>query len=169
MAVEFRSFSKTAGFTGIRCGYTVVPRQLTGIGESGERVPLNRLWRRRQCTKFNGASYVSQRAAEATYTAEGRRQIAETIDYYMENARIMRESLAAAGYEVAGGVDSPYVWLKTPEGVSSWDFFDRLLSRVAVVGTPGAGFGACGEGYLRLTAFNTREATREAMERISRL
>lgn len=169
VAVEFRSFSKTAGFTGIRCGYTVVPRQLTGIGESGERVQLNRLWRRRQCTKFNGASYVSQRAAEATYTAEGRRQIAETIDYYMENARIMRESLAAAGYEVAGGVDSPYVWLKTPEGVSSWDFFDRLLSRVAVVGTPGAGFGACGEGYLRLTAFNTREATREAMERISRL
>lgn len=166
VAVEFRSFSKTAGFTGIRCGYTVVPRRLMGLGRNGTAVSLNKLWNRRQSTKFNGASYVSQRAAGATYTPEGRRQIAETVDYYMENARMMREALTAAGYRVAGGVDSPYVWLKTPEGVSSWDFFDTLLYRLAVVGTPGAGFGAEGEGYLRLTAFNTHEATREAMSRL---
>lgn len=169
VAVEFRSFSKTAGFTGIRCGYTVVPRHLKGVGKDGVTVSLNKLWSRRQCTKFNGASYISQRAAEATYTPEGRRQIAETIGHYMENARIMCESLSAAGFEIAGGVDSPYIWMKTPDGMSSWDFFDHLLYKHAVVGTPGAGFGAEGEGYLRLTAFNTHEATLEAMRRLSQL
>ncbi len=163
VAVEFRSFSKTAGFTGVRCGYTVVPRCLKGRAADGEEVSLNRLWNRRQSTKFNGASYISQRGAEAIYTEEGQRQTKETVEYYMENARIMREALSAAGYETAGGVDSPYIWLKTPGRMSSWDFFDFLLSTHGIVGTPGSGFGAEGEGYLRLTAFNTREATLKAM------
>ncbi|MDE6379783.1 MAG: aminotransferase class I/II-fold pyridoxal phosphate-dependent enzyme, partial [Muribaculaceae bacterium] len=127
---------------------------------------LNRLWNRRQCTKFNGASYISQRAAEAVYSPEGRRQIMETVEYYMENARMMRDALSYAGYETAGGVDSPYIWLKTPDGMTSWDFFDYLLKTRGIVGTPGSGFGAEGEGYLRLTAFNTHEATREALARI---
>lgn len=166
VAVEFRSFSKTAGFTGIRCGYTVVPKSLMGIDSHGNEVSLNRLWNRRQCTKFNGASYISQRAAEAVYTSEGMAQIRETVEYYMENARIMRESLAAFGYDAVGGVDSPYIWLKTPEGMTSWEFFDFLLKKHGIVGTPGSGFGAEGEGYLRLTAFNTHEATKEAMLRV---
>lgn len=166
VAVEFRSFSKTAGFTGIRCGYTVVPHALKGRDRNGGYVSLNRLWNRRQSTKFNGTSYISQRAAEAIYSPEGRRQVEETVGYYMENARMMREALASAGYETAGGVDSPYIWLRTPDGMSSWEFFDFLLGSLGIVGTPGSGFGAEGEGYLRLTAFNTHEATREAMERI---
>ncbi|MDE6478671.1 MAG: LL-diaminopimelate aminotransferase [Muribaculaceae bacterium] len=166
VAVEFRSFSKTAGFTGVRCGYTVVPFALMGHDSEGNEVSLNRLWNRRQCTKFNGASYISQRAAEAVYTQEGRSQIEETIEYYMENARIMRTSLTAASYDVVGGVDSPYIWLKTPKGMTSWEFFDHLLKDHGIVGTPGSGFGAEGEGYLRLTAFNTHEATREAMLRM---
>ncbi len=166
VAVEFRSFSKTAGFTGVRCGYTVVPFALKGRDSEGNEVSLNRLWNRRQCTKFNGASYISQRAAEAVYTTEGRSQIEETIEYYMENARIMRKSLTAAGYDVVGGIDSPYIWLKTPKGMTSWEFFDFLLKKHGIVGTPGSGFGAEGEGYLRLTAFNTHEATREALSRI---
>ena len=166
VAVEFRSFSKTAGFTGVRCGYTVVPKALKGTDSEGNEVGLNRLWNRRQCTKFNGASYISQRAAEAVYSPEGRRQIMETVEYYMENARMMRDALSSAGYETAGGVDSPYIWLKTPDGLTSWDFFDYLLKTHGIVGTPGSGFGAEGEGYLRLTAFNTHEATREAMLRM---
>ena len=166
VAVEFRSFSKTAGFTGVRCGYTVVPFALKGLDSEGNEVSLNRLWNRRQCTKFNGASYISQRAAEAIYTPEGRSQIDETIEYYMENARLMRESLTEIGYEVIGGVDSPYIWLKTPKGMTSWEFFDHLLKTHGIVGTPGSGFGAEGEGYLRLTAFNTHEATKEAMLRM---
>ena len=167
VAVEFRSFSKTAGFTGVRCGYTVVPFALKGMDSKGEKVSLNRLWNRRQCTKFNGASYISQRAAEAVYSQEGRKQIEETIAYYMENAQIMRKSLGKAGYDVIGGVDSPYIWLKTPKGMTSWEFFDFLLKEHGIVGTPGSGFGAEGEGYLRLTAFNTHEATREAMQRLT--
>lgn len=166
VAVEFRSFSKTAGFTGVRCGYTVVPFALKGRDSKGEEVGLNRLWNRRQCTKFNGASYISQRAAEAIYSKEGRKQIEETIEYYMENARMMRSSLNEAGYEVVGGIDSPYIWLKTPKGMTSWEFFDYLLKTHGIVGTPGSGFGAEGEGYLRLTAFNTHEATREALLRV---
>ncbi len=166
VAVEFRSFSKTAGFTGVRCGYTVVPFALKGRSSMGEEISLNRLWNRRQCTKFNGASYISQIAAEAVYSPEGRMQIMATVEYYMENARQMRASLKKAGYDVIGGVDSPYIWLKTPEGISSWEFFDFLLKRHGIVGTPGSGFGAEGEGYLRLTAFNTHEATAEALQRM---
>lgn len=167
VAVEFRSFSKTAGFTGVRCGYTVVPLALKGRDSEGKEVSLNRLWNRRQCTKFNGASYISQRAAEAVYTPAGRLQIEETIEYYMENARLMRKSLSESGYDIIGGVDSPYIWLKTPDGMSSWEFFDHLLKTHGIVGTPGSGFGAEGEGYLRLTAFNTHEATKEAMLRLT--
>lgn len=167
VAVEFRSFSKTAGFTGIRCGYTVVPKSLEGSDRSGNEVSLNRLWNRRQCTKFNGASYISQRAAESVYTPEGREQIKETVEYYMENARLMRDALKAYGYDVIGGVDSPYIWIKTPDRMTSWEFFDFLLKTHGIVGTPGSGFGAEGEGYLRLTAFNTHEATREAIIRMN--
>lgn len=166
VAVEFRSFSKTAGFTGVRCGYTVVPKALMGKDAEDNDVSINRLWNRRQCTKFNGASYISQRAAEAVYSPEGREQTMETVEYYMENARRMREALCSAGYEIAGGIDSPYVWLRTPDGMSSWEFFDWLLKSHGIVGTPGSGFGAEGEGYLRLTAFNTHEATEEAMRRL---
>lgn len=167
-AVEFRSFSKTAGFTGVRCGYTVVPKEVTAVaGESGGRVELNRLWNRRQCTKFNGTSYITQRGAEAVFSDEGRLQVKETIDYYMENARIMRETLRQAGLDVYGGKNSPYLWVKTPDGEGSWAFFDRLLHEVHVVGTPGVGFGPSGEGYLRLTSFGNREDCQEAMERIT--
>ncbi len=167
VAVEFRSFSKTAGFTGVRCGYTVVPMSLTGKDSKGHDVKLNRLWNRRQCTKFNGASYISQRAAEAVYSDIGRMQVKDTVAYYMENARMMREALSVQGYETAGGIDSPYIWLKTPDGMSSWNFFDLLLKKYGIVGTPGSGFGDEGEGYLRLTAFNTHEATAEAMRRLA--
>lgn len=166
-AIEFRSFSKTAGFTGIRLGYTVVPHCLKGADSRGERVALNPLWNRRQSTKFNGASYLSQRAAEALYTPEGRRQVAETVAYYMGNAAIMRAGLSEAGLQAVGGVNSPYLWIKAPDGMSSWEFFDLLLGKYNVAGTPGSGFGKAGEGYLRLTAFNTLENTRAAMERLS--
>ncbi len=166
VAIEFRSFSKTAGFTGVRCGYVVVPKELKGYTESGKEVFLNKLWNRRQCTKFNGASYITQRGAEAIYTEEGRKQINENINYYQENAKIIREGLKEAGFTVYGGVNAPYIWIKLPDGVKSWDFFDRLLNEVAVVGTPGVGFGPNGEGYFRLTAFGSRENTKEAMERI---
>lgn len=167
VAIEFRSFSKTAGFTGVRCGYTVIPKEVTARLENGNRTPLNPIWNRRQCTKFNGASYITQRGAEAIYTEEGKKQVRETIEYYLENARIMREGLQAAGLTVFGGVNSPYLWLKTPKGTTSWGFFDKLLNEVHVVGTPGAGFGPSGEGYLRLTAFGTHEDCIEAMKRIS--
>ena len=169
VAIEFRSFSKTAGFTGTRCAYTVVPKELVGYTEDGEEVEINPLWNRRQTTKFNGASYPVQRAAEATYSEEGRKQIEEVVNYYMENAKIIRESLTDIGLEVYGGVSSPYIWVKTPNNMDSWDFFDILLNEANVVGTPGSGFGPSGEGYLRLTAFNTLENTLEAMDRISKL
>ena len=157
-AVEFHSYSKTAGFTGLRCGYTVVPKDL--------HEPLNPLWSRRQCTKFNGASYLSQRAAEAIYTPEGKQQIRLTIDYYMQNARLMHEELTQLGFTVYGGKDAPYLWVATPNGMSSWEFFDWMLHRANVVCTPGAGFGPSGEGYIRLTAFGTHENTVKALERI---
>lgn len=166
VAIEFRSFSKTAGFTGIRLGYTVVPKTLLGYGADGEKVSLNQLWRRRQTTKFNGASYLTQRGAEALYSEEGQRQLRETIDYYLGNADIMRKSLLDAGYECVGGVNSPYIWIRTPEGMTSWEFFDYLLEEFHIVGTPGSGFGPSGEGYFRLTAFNTRENTIKAMARL---
>ncbi len=169
VAIEFKSFSKTAGFTGLRCAYVIVPKALKGYTKQGKQVDLNRLWNRRTCTKFNGVSYIVQRAAEATYTEEGKRQIRQNIEYYMENARIIKEGLEKAGFICYGGVNSPYVWLKTPNGMKSWDFFDKLLNEIAVVGTPGVGFGDCGEGYFRLTAFGTKEATSEAIERIVKL
>ena len=165
-AIEFRSFSKTAGFTGVRCGYTVVPKELTAATLEGERISLNKLWNRRQCTKFNGTSYITQRAAEAIYTPEGKRQIKETIGYYMNNAHTMKEGLEMAGLKVYGGVNAPYIWLKTPNGVSSWKFFEQMLYEANVVGTPGVGFGPSGEGYIRLTAFGTHEDCVEAMRRI---
>lgn len=166
VAIEFRSFSKTAGFTGIRCAYTVVPKELMGVDSNGNKVAMNHLWLRRQCTKFNGASYVSQRAAAAIYTPEGKAQTRETIDYYLRNAETLRTGLEAAGLKVFGGVNAPYVWIKTPAGVDSWRFFDELLHKCHVAGTPGSGFGPCGEGYIRLTAFNTYENTVEAVKRI---
>ena len=163
-AIECCSFSKTAGFTGTRCAYTVVPKELVFGG-----VSLNRVWGRRQATKFNGVSYVTQRAAAAVYTPEGQKQTMENIAYYQENARVIREGLAAAGIRVFGGVHAPYIWMKTPADMKSWDFFDLLLKKAHVVGTPGEGFGPSGEGYFRLTAFNTLENTREAVDRILRI
>lgn len=167
-AVEFRSYSKTAGFTGVRCGFTVVPKDLTVKAADGSRVALNAVWNRRQCTKFNGTSYITQRAAEAIYTPEGKAQVRATIDYYLRNASTMLSGLRAVGLEAYGGVNSPYIWLKTPAGVMSWEFFDKLLNEANVVGTPGAGFGPAGEGYLRLTAFGTYEDCLEAMDRIAK-
>lgn len=166
VAIEFRSFSKTAGFTGVRCGYTVIPKEVKGYTKDGKEIMLNRLWNRRQCTKFNGVSYVTQRGAEAIYTEEGKKEIRENIEYYRENAKIIREGLTKAGFTVYGGVNAPYIWLKLPDEIKSWDFFDKLLNEVAVVGTPGVGFGPSGEGYFRLTAFGSRENTIEAIERI---
>ena len=169
VAIEFRSYSKTAGFTGIRCAYTVVPKTVFGKDSKENKVSLNKLWNRRTTTKFNGASYIVQRAAEATYSEEGRKQILENIKYYQENAKIIKEGLKEAGYEVFGGVNSPYVWLKTPNNLSSWDFFDELLEKANVVGTPGSGFGPHGEGYFRLTAFGTKENSIEAIKRIKEM
>ena len=169
VAIEFRSYSKTAGFTGLRCAFIVVPKELKGYTKNGEEIEINKLWNRRHCTKFNGVSYVIQRAAEATYTEEGRKQIKENIDYYKENAKIIKKGLEEAGYTVYGGVNSPYVWLKLPEGIKSWEFFDELLTKANVVGTPGVGFGPSGEGYFRLTAFGTKENTQEAIERIKKM
>jgi len=165
-AIEFRSFSKTAGFTGVRCGLTVVPEALMATTENGEKVSLNQLWNRRQCTKFNGVSYPVQKAAEAVYSDEGWAQVKEIIDYYMANAKIIREGLEAAGITCYGGVNAPYIWLKTPAGMTSWDFFDKLLNECFVVGTPGSGFGPSGEGYFRLSAFGERENVEEAVKRI---
>ncbi len=161
-AIEFRSFSKTAGFTGNRCAYTVVPMELERGG-----VKLNQLWNRRQCTKFNGVPYVVQRGAAAVYTPEGRAQIMANIGYYQENAKVIRDGLSAAGLTCFGGVDAPYIWLKTPDGVGSWDFFDQVLDQANVATTPGAGFGPSGEGYVRLTAFGGAEATKTAVERVA--
>ena len=163
-AIEFRSFSKTAGFTGVRCGYTVVPHDLVFDGTE-----LNALWFRRQSTKFNGVSYVTQRAAEAIYSEEGQKQIQQNLDYYRANAKIIFDGLTQAGFKCYGGIYSPYIWFKVPEGYTSWSFFDELLDKCNVVGTPGSGFGKCGEGFLRLTAFGNKERTIEAVERIKKV
>jgi LL-diaminopimelate aminotransferase len=166
VAVEFRSFSKTAGFTGTRCAFTVVPKELHGRAASGEPVSLNALWLRRQSTKFNGVPYVIQRGAAAVYTPEGQKQVRATIDYYMDNARVIREGLESAGLTVYGARNAPYIWVRTPPGLGSWGFFDKLLNEAHVVGTPGAGFGPSGEGYFRLTAFGAKDQTQEAVDRI---
>jgi LL-diaminopimelate aminotransferase len=165
-AIEFRSFSKTAGFTGTRCAYTVVPKSLVASTSSGKPVSLNQLWNRRHTTKFNGVSYPVQVAAAAVYSDEGKNQVRNLIDYYMENARIIRQTLSAAGFSVYGGTNAPYIWMKTSEGLSSWEFFDLLLNKAHVVGTPGSGFGPAGEGYFRLSAFGSRKKTEEAVQRI---
>ena len=166
-AIEFRSYSKTAGFTGVRCGYTVIPKDLTASTLDGtQRIELNHLWDRRQSTKFNGTSYISQRAAEAIYSPEGKAQTKAVIDYYMDNATLMREALTRMGFEVFGGKNAPYLWVKTPNGSSSWKFFDQLLYGASVVCTPGVGFGPSGEGYVRLPSFGEREDCEEAMRRI---
>lgn len=169
VAIEFRSFSKTAGFTGTRCGYTIIPKTVKGRAADGSLVPFNKLWNRRHTTKFNGTAYIVQRGAAAIYTEEGKKQVKELISYYMENARIIREGLKAAGLQAFGGVNAPYIWLKTPNNMSSWDFFDKLLHEVNIVGTPGAGFGPCGEGYFRLTSFGSRENTKRAVARFAKL
>ena len=169
VCIEFRSFSKTAGFTGVRCAYTIVPKQLKAYTKQGEEISINKLWNRRQCTKFNGVSYITQRAAQAIYTEEGQKQIKENINYYMENAKIILEGLKQAGYEVFGGKNAPYIWLKVPKNYTSWEFFDKLLEKANVVGTPGVGFGPSGEGYFRLTAFGIRQNTVEAMQRIKNM
>ncbi|MBD1937042.1 LL-diaminopimelate aminotransferase [Microcoleus sp. FACHB-68] len=166
-AIEFRSFSKTAGFTGTRCAFTVVPKTLTAKTSDGSDVELWKLWNRRQTTKFNGVSYIVQRAAEAVYSEEGKAQVKALVSFYLENAKIIREKLSEAGIAVYGGVNAPYVWVKTPNNLSSWDFFDKLLQTCNVVGTPGSGFGAAGEGYFRISAFNSRENVEEAMRRIT--
>ena len=167
-AIEFHSFSKTAGFTGVRCGYTVVPKEVTAATLNGDRIQLNPLWNRRQCTKFNGTSYISQRAAEAIYTPDGKKQVEETISYYMDNARMMLSTLKKIGYHAYGGENAPYIWMKTPTGTGSWKFFQDLLYGAHVVCTPGAGFGPSGEGYVRFTAFGSRENTEEALHRIEK-
>ncbi|MEN8127738.1 MAG: LL-diaminopimelate aminotransferase [Planctomycetota bacterium] len=169
VAIEFRSFSKTAGFTGIRCGFTVVPKELVAYTKTGDAQPLHPIWNRRHCTKFNGVSYITQKGAEAVYSDEGKQQIKATINLYMSNADMMRDALTQQGYTVYGGEHAPYVWLHTPEGVDSWAFFDLLLNKANVVGTPGAGFGAAGEGYFRLSAFNDPAKVKEAMARIAKL
>ncbi len=166
VAIEIRSFSKTAGFTGVRCGYTVIPKEVTAATLNGERISLNKLWLRRQTTKFNGASYISQRGAEAVYTPQGQEEVKTMIDYYMENARLMKKALGGTGLKVFGGENAPYLWVKAPDGMTSWKFFDKLLYDAQVVSTPGIGFGPSGEGYVRLTAFNDRRQCEEGIKRI---
>ena len=166
-AIEFRSFSKNAGFTGLRCSYTVVPKALKAISSNGEKLSLNMLWRRRQATKFNGTPYIVQRAAEAVYSEEGQKEVGDLVSYYMKNAALIRNGLIKKGWIVFGGENAPYVWLKCPEGNDSWSFFDQLLEKCHIVGTPGVGFGSSGEGFFRLTAFNSYEKTVEALERIN--
>ncbi len=169
VAIEFRSFSKNAGFTGTRCAFTVVPKALMGYTKSGEAVSLNKLWNRRQTTKFNGSPYIIQKAAAAVYTEEGQKQIKNVISYYMSNAKVIREGIMKLGIEVFGGVNAPYIWLKTPSGLDSWGFFDKLLKEAHIVGTPGVGFGPSGQGYFRLTAFGDKDMTEEAVERFNQL
>ncbi|TWH46670.1 LL-diaminopimelate aminotransferase [Sporomusa sp. KB1] len=166
VAIEFRTFSKNAGFTGTRCAFTVVPKTVLAATKDGGQYPLNKLWNRRQTTKFNGVPYIIQRGAEAVYTPEGQQQIKALINYYMDNAKTIREGLKSIGLDVFGGVNAPYIWLKTPPGYDSWSFFDKLLNEANIVGTPGAGFGPAGEGYFRLTAFGSQESTQEAIDRI---
>ncbi len=168
-AIEFRSFSKNAGFTGVRCAFTVIPKNLKGLSSTHEEVELWPLWNRRQSTKFNGVSYVVQKGAEAVYSLEGKKQVKGLIDFYMENAKIMKNRLQNAGYKVYGGDNAPYIWIKVPDQMTSWDFFDFLLQKVSVVGTPGSGFGLSGEGYFRLSAFNSRSNVIDAMERIIKI
>ena len=165
-AIEFRSFSKNAGFTGVRCAFTVIPKNLKGLSSTNEEIELWPLWNRRQSTKFNGVSYVVQKGAEAVYSLEGKKQVRGLIDFYMENAKIMKNKLQNSGYKVYGGDNAPYIWIKVPDQMTSWDFFDFLLQKVSVVGTPGSGFGLAGEGYFRLSAFNSRSNVLDAMERI---
>lgn len=165
-AIEFKSFSKTAGFTGIRCAFTVVPKDLQAFDDNGNKIELNKLWNRRQTTKFNGVSYVTQRAAEAVYSDEGMKETKEVISYYMDNAKIILDALKKAGFEAYGGVNAPYIWWKLPDNIKSFDFLDILLNKYQIVGTPGSGFGPSGEGYFRLTAFGNKEKTKEAMQRI---
>ena len=165
VAIEFRSYSKTAGFTGTRCAFTVIPKTVMAYTSKGEEYSLNKLWYRRQTTKFNGVAYVIQKAAAAVYTPEGQKQVKAVIDYYMNNARIIREGLISIGIQVFGGVNAPYIWLKTPNGMDSWAFFDKLLNEANIVGTPGVGFGPSGQGYFRLTAFGNVENTEEAIQR----
>jgi LL-diaminopimelate aminotransferase len=166
-AIEFRSYSKTAGFTGVRCGYTVVPEEVKAWTKDGEAVALRPLWNRRQTTKFNGCSYITQRGAAAIYSEEGKAQVKAIIDFYLENAKLMKEALINLGYEVTGGTDSPYLWINVKG--DSWEFFDKLLSEANVVTTPGAGFGKAGEGYIRISAFNSRANVEEAIKRISKV
>jgi LL-diaminopimelate aminotransferase len=168
-AIEFRSFSKNAGFTGTRCAFTVVPKGLKGTAANGELVELWGLWNRRQSTKFNGVSYIIQRGAEAVYSTEGQAEVKTLVSFYMENASIIRQELTSLGLQIYGGEHAPYVWIKTPNGMDSWGFFDHLLNKANVVGTPGSGFGAAGEGYFRLSAFNSRKNVNEAMARIKSL
>ena len=168
-AIEFRSFSKTAGFTGVRCAFTVVPKSLRGRTSTGVETDIHKLWHRRQSTKFNSVSYIVQRGAEAVYTDSGQRQVRELVSFYLANANLIREGLNRAGYTVHGGIHAPYIWLQTPPGISSWDFFDQLLTQSHIVGTPGSGFGRSGEGYFRLSAFNSRANVQEALERISKI
>lgn len=169
VAIEFRSFSKTAGFTGVRCAYCIVPKGLKAGTKDGRAVEVNPIWKRRHCTKFNGVSYVTQAGAAAVYTPQGKKQVAQRIGVYMTNAKVIRERLTELGYQVYGGVNAPYIWLKTPNGLGSWAFFDRLLNEAHVVGTPGVGFGPAGEGYFRLTAFGTLASVKEALDRIASL
>jgi len=169
VALEFRSFSKTAGFTGTRCAFTVIPKELMAFDKAGNAHQVKKLWNRRHTTKFNGVSYPVQKAAAVIFSEEGKKEVQAVIDYYMENAKIMKASLAAAGYEVFGGVNAPYIWVKTKSGMKSWEFFDKLLNDANVVGTPGSGFGPAGEGYFRFSAFADRENVLEAMERIKKL
>jgi LL-diaminopimelate aminotransferase len=169
VAIEFRSFSKTAGFTGVRCAFSIVPKELRAGSKSGESVALNPLWSRRLCTKFNGVSYVTQAGAAATYTAEGKKQIRAIIGLYMNNAGVICKTLTGLGYQTYGGVNAPYIWLKTPKGFSSWEFFDFLLEKANLITTPGVGFGPSGEGFVRLTAFGDPENVKEALDRIARI
>jgi len=169
VAIEFRSFSKTAGFTGIRCGFTVVPKALKATTKDGKGIDVNPIWSRRHCTKFNGVSYITQLGAEAVYSKDGKKQVKKTIDIYMNNAKKIREALTKLGYKIFGGINAPYIWLKTPNGLDSWEFFDLLLSKANVVGTPGAGFGAAGQGYFRLTSFALPENVLDAMKRLEAL
>lgn len=169
VAIEFRSLSKLAGFTGIRCSYVVIPKELKVYTEKGDEVYLNRLWYRRQSTKFGGVSYVAQRGAEAVYSEEGQRQIKENIKYYLENAAYIKQELEKLGMKVYGAKNSPYIWLKVPNGEKSWDFFDKLLNEAAVIGTPGVGFGSCGEGFFRFTSFGSKEDSIEFIERLKKI
>jgi LL-diaminopimelate aminotransferase len=168
-AIEFHSFSKNGGFTGLRCGYTVCPRTVRGKTADGREVPLHDLWMRRWATRSNGVSYPVQRAAEALYSAEGKKQVADLVEHYLGNARILREGCEAIGLQVCGGVNAPYVWVACPDGTGSWEMFDRMLTEANVVVVPGCGFGACGEGFFRISAFNTRENVKEVVERLAAL